>query len=76
MIVEVKARVARIIDNKIRKRTEFYLIEDCDFFVNAEERVIRYLEQEIELNLVDSYTIQQLKIAPVNEIYEYNQEEH
>ena len=36
MLIEVKVKVARIIDGKTRKRTETYLKPDCELFVEAE----------------------------------------
>ena len=67
MLIEVKAKVARIIDNKTRKRTETYLT-DQEVFANAEYAVMSYLTEDYEGGLVDNYEIQSLKISPIKEV--------
>ena len=57
MLVEVKAKVARIIDGKTRKRVETFLVPDCDVFTNAEYIVLNALVNEQEEGIVDSSEI-------------------
>lgn len=68
MLIEVKAKVARIIDNKVRKRTETYLI-DKEFFSEAEYAVMEVLSEEQSSNLIESSEIVSLKVSPIREIY-------
>ena len=67
MLVEVKVKVARIIDGKTRKRTETYLT-DREVFANAEYAVMTSLAEEQEGGLVDEFEIQSLRISPIKEI--------
>ena len=67
MLVEVKVKVARIIDGKTRKRTETYLM-DKELFSEAEYGVMSSLSQEVEAGTVDSFEIQSLRISPIKEI--------
>ena len=57
MLVEVKVKVARIIDSKTRKRTETYIVPDCELFVNAEHLVMSRLSEEQESGLIENYEI-------------------
>ena len=68
MLVEVKAKVARIIDGKTRKRTETFIVEDCDLFSNAEYRVMSSLIHEQEEGTVSSSEIISLRISPIKEV--------
>lgn len=68
MLVEVKVKVARVIDSKTRKRIETYLKPDCELFVEAEQAVMERLTQEQEQGLVESFEIQSLKISPIKEV--------
>ena len=68
MLVEVKVKVARVIDGKTRKRTETYLKEDCELFVEAEQAVMRKLTDEQEAGLIDEFEIQSLRISPIKEV--------
>lgn len=68
MLIEVKVKVARIIDAKTRKRTETYLVPDCDLFVNAEHLTMRHLSEEQESGLIENYEIQSLRISPIKEV--------
>jgi hypothetical protein len=68
MLVEVKVKVARIIDGKTRKRTETYLKEGCELFVEAEQAVMRKLTDEQTGGLIDEFEIQSLKISPIKEV--------
>ena len=67
MLIEVKVKVARIIDNKPRKRTECYLV-DRELFSEAEYAVLTALMQEQNEGLVESYEIQSLRISPIKEV--------
>lgn len=68
MLIEVKVKVARIIDGKTRKRTETWLKDDCELFVEAEQAVMQKLTEEQEGGLIDEFEIQSLKISPIKEV--------
>lgn len=68
MLIEVKVKVARIVDGKTRKRTETFLVPDCELFVNAEHQVMNSLSGEQESGLIENYEIQSLKISPIKEV--------
>lgn len=68
MLIEVKVKVARIIDGKTRKRTETYLKPDCELFVEAEQAVMQKLTQEQTDGTVDNFEIQSLRISPIKEV--------
>lgn len=70
MLIEVKVKVSRIIDGKTRKRTETYIIPDCDLFVNAEHAVMQKLAEEQEAGLVENSEILSLKQSLVKEVCE------
>ena len=67
MLIEVKVKVARIIDGKTRKRSETYVV-DKEFFAEAELQVMNYLSQEQNDGLVDSFEVQSLRISPIKEV--------
>lgn len=67
MLIEVKAKVARIIDGKTRKRTETYLI-DKELFSEAEYAVMSNLTGDQEGGLVESFEVQSLRISPIKEV--------
>lgn len=69
MLVEVKAKVKHIIDGKTKGKTETYLKDNCDLFVEAEQIVMQFLTREIEDGTVESFEIQSLKISPIKEVY-------
>ena len=68
MLIEVKVKVARIIDGKTRKRTETFIVNDCELFSNAEYRVMTCLVHEQEDGVVESFEIQSLRISPIKEV--------
>ena len=70
MLVEVKAKVSRIINGKTKRRTETYIIPDCELFVNAEHTVMQKWAEEQELGLVECSEILSLKQSPIKEICE------
>jgi len=67
MLIEVKVRVARIIDSKTRKRGETYLL-DKEFFSEAEYQVMQALSQEQTDGTVESFEIVSLRQSPVKEV--------
>lgn len=69
MLIEVKVKVVRVIDNKTRKRTETYLI-NRELFSEAEYAVMSGLTQETELGTVEGFEIQSLRISPIKEVAE------
>ena len=64
MLIEVKVKVARVIDGKTRKRTETYVM-DREFFSQAEYDVIALLNED---TTVDDFQIQNLKVSQIKEI--------
>jgi hypothetical protein len=64
MLIEVKVKVARVIDGKTRKRTETYVM-DMEFFNQAEYAVTRLLGED---TTVEDYQIQNLKVSQIKEI--------
>jgi len=68
MLIEVKVKVARVIDGKVRKRTETYVVDNCELFVNAEHVVMSVLSEEQSSGTVDNFEIQCLKISPIKEV--------
>lgn len=67
MLIEVKAKVAWIIDGKIRKRLETYII-DKEVFAEAEYAVMTALSNAVNESSADSFEIQGLKVSPIKEI--------
>ena len=67
MLIEVKVKVARRIDDKIRKRTETFIL-DKEFFSEAEYAVTTHLNEENIAGLIDDYDIQSLRISPIKEV--------
>ena len=67
MLIEVKAKVAWIIDGKVRKRLETYII-DKEVFAEAEYAVMTTLSNAVNEGSADSFEIQGLKISPIKEI--------
>ena len=67
MLIEVKVKVARVIDGKTRKRTETYLL-DKEVYAEAELAVMTHLSQEQQQGLVTSSEILSLKQSPVKEV--------
>ena len=67
MLIEVKVKVARVIDSKIRKRTETYLLEK-EVFAQAEYVVLAKLSNEQEQSLVDNFEVQSLKLSSIKEV--------
>ena len=68
MLIEVKVKVARVIDGKTRKRTETYIVPDCELFVSAEHTVMLKLAEEQDVGLVGDFAIQVLRVSPIKEI--------
>lgn len=67
MLIEVKVKVARIIDGKTRKRSETYVV-DRELFSEAEYQVTAVLIQEQTDGFVDNFEIQSLRISPIKEV--------
>jgi hypothetical protein len=68
MLIEVKVKVARVIDGKTRKRTETYVVNNCELYSNAEYRVMSILIHEQEESTVESFEIQSLRLSQIKEI--------
>ena len=69
MLIEVKVKVARIIDGKTRKRTETYVL-DKEVFADAEYQVWSTLIAEQNAGTVEIFEIQSLKLSQIKEIDE------
>lgn len=67
MLIEVKAKVTRIIDTKKRKKLETYILNK-DFFSEAEYKVTEILNTQHDEGEVDSFEIQSLKLSTIKEI--------
>lgn len=68
MLIEVKAKVARVIDSKTTKRTETYVVPDCEIFSNAEYAAMNILTAEQNNGVVESFEIQSLRLSPIKEV--------
>lgn len=75
MLIEVKVKVVRVIDNKKKKCSETY-ITDKDFFTEAEYAVTSKLNDEMSDGTVDSFEIQSLRLSPIKEIAEQYEGEY
>jgi len=64
MLIEVKVKVARVIDGKTRKRTETYVM-DKEFFSQAEYAVTELLNED---TTIEDFQIQNLKLSQIKEI--------
>lgn len=67
MLIEVKTRVAWIIDSKVKRKQETYIL-DKELFAEAEYSVMFLLEGNKREGTVDDYEIVSLKIAGVKEV--------
>lgn len=67
MLIEVRAKVAWIIDTKVRKRLETYII-DKEVFAEAEYAVMSLLSSYKEEGTVDDFEVLSLKQSVVKEI--------
>ena len=67
MLIEIKVKTKRIIDEKPRKKTELYLT-DNNFFTEAEYAVLQALNEEQTSHLVEEFEIQSLRISAIKEI--------
>lgn len=75
MLIEVKAKVAWIIDNKVKKRIETYIL-DKEVFAQAEYEVMTLLTTYKEESTIDSFELLGIKIATVKEIVTQYEGEH
>jgi hypothetical protein len=64
MLIEIKVKVARVIDGKTRKRTETYVM-DREFFSQAEYAVTELLNED---TTVENFQIQNLRVSQIKEI--------
>ena len=64
MLIEVKVKVARVIDGKTRKRTETYVLNK-EFFSQAEYDVAELLNGG---TTIEDFQIQSLKLSQIKEI--------
>ena len=69
MLIEVKVKVARVIDGKTRKKSETYVIDE-EFFASAEYAVSHILDAEQMAGEVENFDIVSLKQSAIKEIDE------
>lgn len=67
MLIEVKAKVAWIIDGKVKKKQETYIL-DREVFAEAEYAVMNFLSILQRESQVESFEITGLKLSVVKEI--------
>lgn len=67
MLIEVRTKVAWVIDGKIRKKTETYIL-DRETFSLAEQEVISLLNTYKDEGTVEYYEIQVMRISSITEI--------
>lgn len=67
MLIEVKAKVAWKIDDKVKKKIETYIIDE-EVFAEAEYAVMSHLEQYKSDGEVENFEITGLKLSIVKEI--------
>jgi anaerobic ribonucleoside-triphosphate reductase len=75
MLVETKVKSEMIVDNKVRKVTETFIL-DTTFFSTAEYSITEMLEKEKEAGTLKDYEIQSLRISPIKEIANQYHGEH
>jgi anaerobic ribonucleoside-triphosphate reductase len=75
MLVETKVKSEMIVDNKVRKVTETFIL-DTTFFSTAEYSVTEMLEKEKEAGTLKDYEIQSLRVSPIKEIANQYHGEH
>ena len=69
MLIEVKVKVARVIDGKTRKKSETYVIDE-EFFASAEYAVSHILNAEQMAGEVEDFEIVSLRQSALKEIDE------
>lgn len=67
MLIEVKVKVARVMDGRTRKKTETYLT-DKDLFSEAEYAIMSHLIQEQDAGLIETYEIVSLRQSAIKEV--------
>jgi hypothetical protein len=67
MMIELKVKVARVIDNKTRKRTDTYIL-DREFFSQAEYAITELLNEEEQSGLIEDFYITSLRESGIKEI--------
>lgn len=67
MLIEVKVKVAWIIDSKIKKRVETYIM-DTEVFAQAEYTIMTNLTRDKDAGIIDSFDIVSLKASSIREI--------
>lgn len=68
MLIEVKVKVARRVEDKVKKKIETYIIYK-EFFSEAEYAIMQELTEEQKSNLLDDFEVQSLKLSTIKEIY-------
>jgi hypothetical protein len=75
MLIEVKVRVSKVVNDKTRWVTQTYVV-DRELFAQAEYTVTSTLEEEMASHLIEDYTIQSLRTSSIREIAEQFEGEH
>lgn len=75
MLLEVKAKVKRIIDGKTRNQTDTYLIEE-ELFAKAEYAVYAVLASQQREGTVESFEVISIRQSPIREIDEQTLNNH
>lgn len=65
MLLEVKTKVKRHVDDSVKCYSETYLT-DVQFFSEAEYAVMDFLHND---NTVESFDVQSIKVSPIKELY-------
>lgn len=72
MLIEIKVKVSRVIDAKVKKRVETYLTEK-ELFSQAEYQITDLLTKD---STADDFEIQSLRISPIKEVANQYQGEY
>lgn len=72
MLIEIKVKVSRVIDAKVKKRVETYLTEK-ELFSQAEYQITDLLTKD---STADDFEIQSLRISPIKEVADQYQGEY
>lgn len=72
MLLEIKTKVKREVDNKVKTYIETYLTSK-EVFAEAEYAVMQYLQNETG---IESFEIQSIKVSNIKELYHIHEGEN
>lgn len=72
MLTEIKAKVHRIVDGKVKNFTESYLYDITDLYSEAEYALAAHFHDD---DLVDDYQIIYIKQSPIKELLNSQEDE-